>query len=216
MTTGLRRFVRPAGATTGPAGNDPAGCELCGRSLPESHGHLVDLHRRGIACVCPACRLLFHSDGHSGLRYRSVPDRYRYRPRPRLTDGLWYRLGVPVGLAFCFYNSTLDQPVVVYPSPAGPTEAELPPRSWPDLVAAEPLLSQLRPDVEAVLVHRVADPTGARYETFLLPIDVGYRLVGLIRRHWRGFDGGQEAWQEIHRFLAELRERAERVGQPDA
>ncbi|HLU43895.1 MAG TPA: DUF5947 family protein [Natronosporangium sp.] len=214
--TRLRRFIRPADPATEATGADPAGCELCGQPLPETHGHLVDLHQRGIACVCPACRLLFQPGSDSGLRYRSVPDRYRYRPQPKLTDGLWHRLGVPVGLAFCFYNSTLEQPVVVYPSPAGPTEAELSTHTWPDLVAAEPLLAQLQPDVEAVLVNRVADPAGARYETFLIPIDVGYQLVGLIRQYWRGFDGGQEAWQEIHRFLATLRERAEWVGEADA
>ena len=39
----------------------------------------------------------------------------------------------------------------------------------------------------------------------LVPIDACYRLVGLVRLHWRGFDGGSEAWAAIDAFFAELR-----------
>ena len=41
-----------------------------------------------------------------------------------------------------------------------------------------------------------------------MPIDACYRLVGLVRMHWRGFDGGSEAWAAIDTFFAELNERA--------
>jgi Family of unknown function (DUF5947) len=36
-------------------------------------------------------------------------------------------------------------------------------------------------------------------------------LVGLIRMHWRGLSGGEEVWQEIGKFFAELRSKAELV-----
>jgi hypothetical protein len=29
--------------------------------------------------------------------------------------------------------------------------------------------------------------------------------------HWKGFDGGEEAWAAIHEFFADLRERSELV-----
>ena len=45
-----------------------------------------------------------------------------------------------------------------------------------------------------------------------MPIDACYRLVGLVRLHWRGFDGGSEAWAAIDTFFAELNERARRAG----
>ena len=41
-----------------------------------------------------------------------------------------------------------------------------------------------------------------------MPIDACYRLVGLVRLHWRGFDGGSEAWRAIDAFFDELHERA--------
>jgi len=44
----------------------------------------------------------------------------------------------------------------------------------------------------------------------LVPVDACYRLVGLVRRHWRGFDGGPEAWAHIDAFFdaVEARSRA--------
>ena len=35
----------------------------------------------------------------------------------------------------------------------------------------------------------------------LVPIDACYRLVGLVKLHWRGFDGGSEAWSGDRRLL---------------
>jgi hypothetical protein len=62
-------------------------------------------------------------------------------------------------------------------------------------------------DVEALLVNRVR---GAR-EHFLVPIDECYRLIGLIRTHWRGLSGGREVWEELARFFEQLRERSRTV-----
>ena len=52
-------------------------------------------------------------------------------------------------------------------------------------------MTDLEPDVEALLVQR---PAAASFECFLVLIDACYELVGLVRMHWKGFDGGQEAW----------------------
>ncbi|MGH2688190.1 MAG: DUF5947 family protein, partial [Actinomycetota bacterium] len=51
-------------------------------------------------------------------------------------------------------------------------------------------------------------PRDAATECFLVPIDACYHLVGLIKINWRGFDGGQEAWEKIDAFFAGARERA--------
>jgi hypothetical protein len=59
------------------------------------------------------------------------------------------------------------------------------------------------PDVEALLVNRV----GAARDYFIVPIDECYKLVGLIRLHWRGLSGGAVVWGEIGRFFDELRRR---------
>jgi hypothetical protein len=45
-------------------------------------------------------------------------------------------------------------------------------------------------------------------EYYLVPIDECYKLVGLIRTHWRGLSGGTEVWREIGAFFAELKKQA--------
>jgi uncharacterized protein DUF5947 len=72
------------------------------------------------------------------------------------------------------------------------------------VVAANPALAELAPDVEAVLVQR----TGDGFESFVVPIDACYELVGLVRMHWKGFDGGEEAWAAIGGFFDAVRERS--------
>jgi hypothetical protein len=61
--------------------------------------------------------------------------------------------------------------------------------------------------VEALLVRRA----GEGFECFLVPIDACYELVGLVRMHWKGFDGGQEAWEAIDGFFDAVRERSRGV-----
>jgi hypothetical protein len=46
----------------------------------------------------------------------------------------------------------------------------------------------------------------------LVPIDACYRLVGLVKRHWRGFDGGSEAWAAIDGYFASLQAEARPLG----
>ena len=59
------------------------------------------------------------------------------------------------------------------------------------------MLLSMQPDVEALLVNRV----GSAREYFLVPIDECYKLVGLIRIHWRGLSGGSLVWGEIAEFF---------------
>ena len=72
---------------------------------------------------------------------------------------------------------------------------------WLQLVAVNPLLGTMRPDVEALLVNR----THGSNEYFLVPIDRCYALVGTIRRQWRGLSGGSEVWEAIGDFFGRLR-----------
>jgi len=124
-----------------------------------------------------------------------------------LDDAQWEALQIPVRVAFFFDNSDLGRVVAFYPSPAGATESLLPLEAWADVVAANPALTDLAPDVEALLVRRA----GEGFECFLVPIDACYELVGLVRMHWKGFDGGQEAWEAIDGFFDAVRERSRGV-----
>ena len=91
--------------------------------------------------------------------------------------------------------------------PAGPTESLLELDAWHEIKRANPVLAEVEPDVEALLVNRAR---GAR-DNYVVPIDDCYRLVALIRTHWRGFTGGSEVWDEIGGFFGELRETAKEV-----
>ncbi len=93
--------------------------------------------------------------------------------------------------------------MAVYPSPAGGTESLPMAEAWSELVEANPVLGELAPDVEALLVHRI----DVRREYYRVPIDACYKLVGLVRSRWRGFTGGVDLWNEINEFFAELEAR---------
>ncbi len=191
----LRRFVRPRTVVA-------ERCEMCSAELAAEHQHLVEPSNRQLVCACEACAILF--DGQTGTKYRRVPRRIRALPDFRLTDAQWDSLVIPIQLAF-FYNSTPDDKVIaLYPSPAGPTESLLPLDSWADIVRDNLILREMEPDVEALLVNRVRGAS----EYYLVPIDECYKLVGLIRTHWRGLSGGTEVWREIKEFYAGLQARS--------
>lgn len=191
-------------------------CELCSMQIPPSrHRHLLDMSNREVVCACDACALLFQDDRASAFstsEYKLIPRDTRALPDFHMTDIQWNRLGLPINMAFFVRStpsgnapdeseSTPDGEVTAfYPSPAGATESLLPLEAWEAIVAENPVLEQMKPDVEALLVNRVDEAE----EYYLAPIDICYELVGLIRLHWRGFSGGKEVWDEIERFFDRL------------
>ena len=183
-------------------------CELCGQPIPDRHSHIVHLEKRNLLCACRACYLLFTAGGAGGGKYRAVPERWVDLGESVLTEEQWERAQIPVDLAFFFFNSSLGRTVAFYPSPAGATESLLPLETWQEVERANPVLAGLTPDVEALLVYK--RPQG--FESYLVPIDACYELVGIVRRHWKGFQGGEEAWRAIEGFFAGLRSRSGRTG----
>jgi Family of unknown function (DUF5947) len=182
-------------------------CDMCAIPIEAGHAHIVDLHSRGLMCACRACYLLF-TDADADLRYRAVPDRYLSFAGPGLDEQVWDELQIPVGLAFLFRNSVQDRMVAFYPGPAGATESELPLPTWNRMIARDPRLAVLRPDVEALLVRRRSSGVASCH---LVPIDACYELVGHLRGRWRGFDGGREAHEAIDAFFSTVRARSRPV-----
>ncbi|OCC12452.1 DUF5947 family protein [Streptomyces sp. PTY087I2] len=180
-------------------------CELCGEPLPDEHRHLVDTTRRSLKCSCPPCHLLFTRPGAGQGRFRAVPDRYLTDPGFALDGDRWNRLQIPVGLAFFFRNSALDRLAAFYPSPAGATESELDPATWDAVIGGTRLAGLLEDDVEALLLHA---ERGEPATCTLVPIDVCYELVGRMRLHWKGFDGGAEARAALAEFFGRVESRA--------
>lgn len=211
MAPGLSRFVSRAGGSgqetfrpqerRAPPGES---CEMCGVAILDEHPHVVNVDSRRLLCSCRPCYLLFTQDGAGHGNYRAVPDRYLVDPDGAIADAVWDDLQVPVGMAFFFHNSVLGRIVAQYPSPAGATESLLDLAAWDSFVATCRLAGELTPDVEALIVRR----TRGVDECFLVPVDVCYELVGRIRMHWSGFDGGEEAQQDITDFFDRVRERS--------
>jgi hypothetical protein len=191
-------------------------CELCGARLIHDHPHLVELKTRQILCACDACTLLF--DGMEKSRFKRVSRSSQYLTNFELTDGQWESLLIPINMAFLFYSSVENRMIALYPSPAGAVESLLPLEAWTDIAAQNPVLNQLRPDIEALLVNRIGHVHGmGRAEYYIAPMDECYKLVGLIRANWKGLSGGTEVWTEIGRFFSELKAKSEPVdGGPNA
>jgi hypothetical protein len=182
-------------------------CELCSAGLEHEHSHLIDPGARKLLCACDACALLF--DGRSDARYKRVPRRAQLLESFHLTDAQWEGLLIPINMAFFFASSVNLKAVALYPSPAGAVESLLPLGAWNDIVRENPALHALQTDVEALLVNRIAYARDAgKAEYFIAPMDECYKLVGLIRTHWKGLSGGAEVWHEIARFFIELRNHA--------
>jgi hypothetical protein len=209
--TGLRRFV--AGSRPGLpfelSQPKPRGecCEMCGEDITDEHSHVVNLESRSLLCTCRPCYLLFTHEGAGRGNYRAVPARYLADPDFALSAAQWDALQVPVSMAFFFYNSALGRIVAQYPSPAGATESLLDLVAWDSIVDENPLAAALAPDVEALIVYRSRETN----ESYLVPIDACYELVGRVRMHWSGFDGGPEAHQDIDEFCDRVRARSRRL-----
>ncbi len=187
----LRRFRRQA-----PIGER---CELCRVELKSSHRHLLEISNARIVCACDPCAFRFQDVANG--RFKLIPGEVRFLSQFHLTDAEWDSLALPINLAFFFYSTPQDKVKSMYPSPAGATESLLPLPAWETIVANNITLAQLNPDVEALLVNRV----GTKRDYYLVPIDVCFELVGLIRVHWRGLSGGDLAWEEIEKFFARLK-----------
>lgn len=187
-------------------------CELCSAEVYAEHAHLVELTHRRMLCACEACAILF--SGRAGARYKRVPREVRLLAAFHMTDAEWDSLLIPINLAFFFHSSVDGRVSAMYPSPAGATESLLSLEAWNNIVGENPVLRRMESDVEALLVNRVGHAREAvRAEHYIVPIDACYKLVGLIRIHWRGLSGSTEVWQEIGNFFSGLRSRADVVGE---
>lgn len=192
----LRRYI-DAPAKKPPK---PPECELCGSPFGGDHKHVVDVEQHRLLCTCRPCYLLFTHSGAAGGKFRSVSERIVKLTDSDLNGACWEALEVPVGIAFFLRQSARDRVVAFYPSPAGVTESGLALEAWGEVVAANPQLATLESDTEALLVCRRQQTA----EAWIVPVDACYEIAGRIRRHWKGFEGGQEAWQRIDEFFADL------------
>jgi hypothetical protein len=208
----LRQFARKR-AMRPPAEQ----CELCSEEIATNHRHLLDLSKRSLICVCHPCSILFGDPGSGSGKYRLVPSRNLLLLDFQMTDEQWDDLAIPVNMVYMFHSTPANRIMALYPSPAGAMESMLSLEGWDTLVSANPILNDLEPDVEALLINRVRISGGEDYrEHYIVPIDACYELVGLIRLKWKGLSGGEEVWKVIAEFFEGLRKRATTIGDPPA
>jgi hypothetical protein len=180
-------------------------CELCGATVDAEHPHLLEQKTRKVSCACRACALLFCDQ--RGGRYALLPQRVVRLADFAFSDAEWEEMMLPIGLAF-FIRREEGGMAAFYPSPAGVVESLISLDSWKRTAGAHTILATMEPEVEALLVNRVAgDP-----QYFLVPLDECYRLAGLIRQQWRGLSGGPGVWGAVARFFDELRQRGGPTG----
>jgi hypothetical protein len=195
----LRQFVRR------PAALAEERCELCAKRLAGDHQHLLEPATRRLLCACEACAILFSNQ--AARRYRRIPrDVLRLRDFV-LDDFTWAALMIPINLAYFVQSSAEGRIVAQYPSPGGALQADIEAESWAAIAKQNPILEKLEADVEALLVNRISSPP----QYYVAPIDQCYRLVGTLRKNWRGLSGGPQVWQEVERFFGELRQTAREV-----
>lgn len=194
LVSGLGRLARPAASAAAER------CELCGRPLSDDHRHLLELTERRILCACEPCIAT-----RSGVDAMCpVGTRVLWLDDFVLPDELWAAFALPVGLAFFLRSTGTGSVVALYPSPAGATESELHLGSWEELVERNPILRDLEPDAEALVVNRISDPP----QHAIVPIDECYRLVGLIKSTWQGISGGSAIEDAVPAFFEHVRARA--------
>lgn len=176
-------------------------CALCAAPLQARHPHVVQTDPGKLLCSCAVCVVLFD---HESGKFRRVPDRVTRLGEFRMSDEQWRAFGIPVDLAFFQMRSSLGRVLAIYPSPLGAVESSVPIEAWESILQNDPTLRTLEPDVEGFLVRRA----GPRKEYFIAPLDECYGLIGLMRREWKGFSGGDEVRHAVERFFEDLRTRS--------
>ena len=207
MTSGrLRRFVGPARrlefAQRGRRPDPGEACEMCG----------VDDRRRAparrqprarAACCAPAGRATCSSPRRvpAGATTARCPTA-TCRPGSQLTRGA---VGRAAGARRRWPSSSTTacsaaSSRTTRARPARPSRCSTC-RRGTTIAACTPLAAALLPDVEALIVRR---DRGQR-RVYLVPIDACYELVGRLRMHWTGFDGGPEARRTSTAFFERVR-----------
>ncbi len=134
---------------------------MCGEPIAEPHSHVASLSERRLLCTCRACYLLFTAQGAGAPAAARCAGAGRAGQRLHLHPGAVGRPGdsgrsrVPVPAERRRRTSrprrrsspaTRARPA--RPSPSSTSSA------WADIVADNPTLADVEPDVEAVLVRR--------------------------------------------------------------
>lgn len=192
-----RSGVAALRAFTGAQARAAERCDFCGLAVGDAHAHVLDVKSGAPRCACTACALLFETPRAGG--YRRIAPKAQRLPDP-FSASQWSALGIPVGLAWFYRDVAESRLRVRYPGAAGMVEAPDPGAALEAAAIAAPALADLEAGAEALLVRR----TARAGECWRVSMDRCWHLAGLLRRHWRGFDGGAEAHAAMDDFFRSL------------
>jgi hypothetical protein len=214
LVSGLRGLARSSapgprrinGSRSGSAPAAAEHCDVCGVSIPSDHRHLLHLGERRIVCACEACWAMRSGEGD----YRPTGSRVLWLPDLQIPDDLWAAFQIPIGLSFFMASTVTGCVVALYPSPAGATESELHFEAWGRMLELNPVLGDLEPDIEGLIVNRLSDPP--MYA--IAPIDRCYALTGAIKASWEGISGGAGVEEAVTDFFEGLQAQATEAAHP--
>jgi hypothetical protein len=106
-------------------------------------------------------------------------------------------------MAFFIQSSVQQSIVAYYPAAAGATESRLKMEAWKKLQELNPVVDDMKTDLEALLMNRTNDQA----EYFIVPIDCCYELIGTIRTNWKGIHGGREVTDATRIFFEALKNK---------
>jgi hypothetical protein len=167
----LRAFV---------AGTPVEECELCAQTITVEHEHLLEPEARRVFCACGACAQLVVEEPREerkSARYLRVERRALRLPELDFDDVIWAELTIPVGLAFFTTRSRTGEVVATFPGRAGLIESFVPLKAYSELERRFPVLKDIAPETEALLVRR----TLRHQDYFRVSIDHCYELADLLR-----------------------------------
>lgn len=190
----LRKIAVP------PPQDEKEHCNFCNAELPADHRHLVDINAMRFMCTCDMCMIMQAVKGN----YKPLPQRSLELTDFKLSDELWSDFLIPVNMAFFVIKTNQSGAVAFYPAPTGATESKLKMEPWTEMQQLNPLLNDIVPDLEALLINRL-DSTN---KYFIVPIDSCYKLIGMIRTSWKGIHGGSEVTDIINKFFVELENKS--------
>jgi hypothetical protein len=206
LVSGLRGLARPApaGERRRPDGAPPSPeveyCDVCGVTIAADHRHLLHLTERRIVCACESCWAMRSGEGD----YRPTGNRTVWLADLDIPDDLWAAFQIPIGLAFFMRSTVTECVVAMYPSPAGATESELHFEAWGRMVELNPVLGDLEPDIEGLMINRTSEPPAYA----IAPIDRCYALTGAIKASWEGISGGAGVESAVASFFDQIRAQA--------
>ena len=160
-------------------------CRFCSSALDSPPNPLFEVATQRVLFACNPCASRFEK--RSGGPFKLIPRSTRQIEDFRMPEVPWQTYDLPGNVTFVFYCTAAAKLLSVCKVAAGTVDLTVPREVWKAIIEANPVLEEMRPDVEGLLIIH----TGDSREYFIAPIDVCYNLIKT--RPSTSHDGLEEA-----------------------